>query len=235
MNPKIRRYIAMDAKELGSFISALRKENNMTQTELAGKLNVTDKAVSRWERGLGFPDINTLEPLADALGVSLIELMQGKRNDGSEQISKQRAEKLILDTIKLSKAPGRFEKMLGFAVLWVFVIAAVLVIGLVLYERKIGLFIDAASILFGLVAWAVPICKMTLSKGTTASVPSVISFSLALAAVTFQIISVSHDVRINDIVAVMDTIDAVAAVSCIFIAVTIVLNVIMLKNSKNTR
>ena len=66
----------MEAKELGSFIARIRKEKQITQAELAKRLNVTDKAVSRWERGLGFPDINTLEPLADALGVSLAELMK---------------------------------------------------------------------------------------------------------------------------------------------------------------
>ena len=61
----------MDAKKFGTFIATLRKENNMTQVELTQKLQVTDKAVSKWERGLGFPDINTIEPLADALGVSV--------------------------------------------------------------------------------------------------------------------------------------------------------------------
>lgn len=65
----------MEAKELGLFIAKLRKEKQITQAELAKRLNVTDKAVSRWERGLGFPDINTLEPLADSLGISLLELM----------------------------------------------------------------------------------------------------------------------------------------------------------------
>ena len=49
----------MDAKQMGMFISELRKENNMTQAQLAKELYVSDKAVSRWERGLGFPDINT--------------------------------------------------------------------------------------------------------------------------------------------------------------------------------
>lgn len=60
----------MDAKKFGAFIADRRKQQHMTQAELAGQIGVTDKAVSRWERGLGFPDINTMEPLVDALGVS---------------------------------------------------------------------------------------------------------------------------------------------------------------------
>ena len=57
----------MEAKELGAFIAGIRKEKQITQAELAKRLHVTDKAVSRWERGVGYPDINTLEPLADAI------------------------------------------------------------------------------------------------------------------------------------------------------------------------
>lgn len=70
----------MDSKKFGEFILSLRKEKGWTQAELAGKINVTDKAVSRWERGVGFPDINTVKPLADALGVSLLEIMQSERS-----------------------------------------------------------------------------------------------------------------------------------------------------------
>lgn len=65
----------MDAKTFGAFLADTRRERGMTQAELAELIHVTDKAVSRWERGIGFPDINTLEPLADALGVSLSQLM----------------------------------------------------------------------------------------------------------------------------------------------------------------
>ena len=77
----------MEAKELGNFIAANRKKKEITQAELAKRLNVTDKAVSRWERGLGFPDINTLEPLADALGVTLTELMKcsNEMEDASDE------------------------------------------------------------------------------------------------------------------------------------------------------
>ena len=75
----------MDAEKFGAFIAVCRKEKNMTQAELAQKLKVTDKAVSRWERGKGFPDISILVPLSDALDISLPELMNSgkssKRND----------------------------------------------------------------------------------------------------------------------------------------------------------
>ncbi|MBR5635774.1 MAG: helix-turn-helix transcriptional regulator [Pseudobutyrivibrio sp.] len=69
----------MDADTFGKFIVECRKENNLTQAELGKKLSVTAKAVSRWERGLGFPDINTLEPLAEALNVSVHELMRAEK------------------------------------------------------------------------------------------------------------------------------------------------------------
>ena len=54
----------MDAKSFGAFIADQRRTLGLTQAEVAARLHVTDKAVSRWERGVGLPDINTLEPLA---------------------------------------------------------------------------------------------------------------------------------------------------------------------------
>ena len=69
----------MEPKEFGAFIQQRRKELDMTQNDLAEKLNVTAKAVSRWERGVGFPDIQLLEPLAQSLELTLIELMQSQK------------------------------------------------------------------------------------------------------------------------------------------------------------
>ena len=71
----------MDNTQFGAFIARLRKEQGLTQKELADRLNVTDKAVSKWETGKGFPDVKLLEPLAQALGVSLAELMRGQRQE----------------------------------------------------------------------------------------------------------------------------------------------------------
>jgi len=67
----------MDNYVTGTMIKLLRENRGMTQTELAEKIGVGNKAVSKWETGKGLPDISLLQPLAAALGVSLIELMNG--------------------------------------------------------------------------------------------------------------------------------------------------------------
>lgn len=66
-------------KTLGTMITELRKQHGMTQLELAEKMGVTDKAVSKWERDLSCPDINSLPKLAEILDVSVEELMQIKK------------------------------------------------------------------------------------------------------------------------------------------------------------
>ena len=88
----------MDAKKFGTFVQARRKTLGMNQTELAEQLHVTAKAVSRWERGIGFPDIKLLQPLADALGVTIAELLHGERIQ--EPLSKEEASSLVSQTVQ---------------------------------------------------------------------------------------------------------------------------------------
>ena len=64
----------MDSEKMGKYIAKLRKQKDMTQKELADKINVTDKAVSKWERGKGIPDIVNLEKLANVFGITIVEL-----------------------------------------------------------------------------------------------------------------------------------------------------------------
>lgn len=68
----------MDHYVTGTTIKALREKYRMTQAELAEKLNVSDKAVSKWENGRGFPDVSLLEPLGKALHISVPELLCGQ-------------------------------------------------------------------------------------------------------------------------------------------------------------
>ena len=65
-------------KSIGETISSLRKKKGLTQNELAEKMNVTDKAVSKWERDLSCPDVNTISRLAEVLDVSVEELLNAK-------------------------------------------------------------------------------------------------------------------------------------------------------------
>ena len=68
----------MEKYVTGAVIRRLREEKGMTQEELAGRIHVSGKAVSKWETGRGYPDISLLEPLAGALGLSVIELLSGE-------------------------------------------------------------------------------------------------------------------------------------------------------------
>ena len=80
----------MKKKTLGMMIASLRKENGMTQLDLAEKMGVTDKAVSKWERDLSCPDVNTIPKLAEVFGISVDELMQIKaeaQGDGKKNIT----------------------------------------------------------------------------------------------------------------------------------------------------
>ena len=78
----------MDKIEIGNKISELRKKQNLTQKQLAKKLYVTDKAVSKWERGINLPDFALIEPLAKELNVNVIELL-GLNNKNNEEIIRE--------------------------------------------------------------------------------------------------------------------------------------------------
>ena len=77
----------MNAAEVGSRIAELRKSKGWTQKQLAERLNVTDKAVSRWERGLNFPDLTTVEPLSALLEVSPSVLLGLAEKDSDEALA----------------------------------------------------------------------------------------------------------------------------------------------------
>ena len=98
----------MDAKKTGSFISALRREKGMTQKQLADKLNVSDKAVSRWETGRGLPDIGMLMALSCEFSVSINELLCGTRII-SPVMAAEAARDIAGGYIEVSKKKKRFS------------------------------------------------------------------------------------------------------------------------------
>ena len=69
----------MDQIKIGKFISEMRKEQNLTQRQLADSLSISDKTISKWERGKGLPEVSLMMPLCDILGISVNELLSGEK------------------------------------------------------------------------------------------------------------------------------------------------------------
>lgn len=108
----------MPTKSMGQFMAALRKANGLTQQDVADRLNVSNKAVSRWERDETAPDISLLPAIAEMFGVSCDELIRGERNMDDQPRSegaKTRTEKQIKSLI--SRASGKFETLSMIALL----------------------------------------------------------------------------------------------------------------------
>ena len=88
----------IDKEAFGTFLSQLRKEKGMTQKDLAERLFVSDKAVSKWERGLSLPDVTLLQPLADLMEVTISELLSGQRIQAETPLTAQEAERLVMNS-----------------------------------------------------------------------------------------------------------------------------------------
>ena len=88
-------------KTMGEIISNQRKEKGMTQAELAAKMNITDKAVSKWERNLSCPDINSISTLAEALDIPVDELLSAKKPE-NENAKPGEIVDLVLKAIPLA-------------------------------------------------------------------------------------------------------------------------------------
>lgn len=92
----------IDNEKFGMFLVQLRKESGMTQKELAEKLYVSDKAVSKWERGLSLPDIALLQPMGELLGVSVTELLSGQYIKEDQQLTVKEVEPLLTGALKMT-------------------------------------------------------------------------------------------------------------------------------------
>jgi len=110
----------MNQDKIGKFILELRKEKNMTQQELADKIGVTDRAISKWENGRGLPDLSLMKPLCDELGISINEFISGEKIDKKEYQDK--FEENVLNTINYSqkqikKVRNKYAIIMGIIIL----------------------------------------------------------------------------------------------------------------------
>jgi len=116
----------MDQVKIGKFISSLRKEKGYTQEQLAEKLNVSNKSISRWENGNTMPDLSLIPKLCEILGISINELLSGERIENDEY-QKKLEENIIINMDLLKKKINMFAKRFMFIIVGIFIL---LVIGI---------------------------------------------------------------------------------------------------------
>lgn len=121
----------MNHEKTGALIAKRRGELGLTQKALADQLNISDRAVSRWERGLGFPDISLIEPLADALGLTVLELLHGEEEPPTPE--EERSARETLNTIR----PEVHEKMKKKH-RWIIVLTVVIVLLIAFFVMLAG-------------------------------------------------------------------------------------------------
>lgn len=110
----------MDQEKIGKFILELRKDKKMTQQELANKIGVTDRAISKWENGRGMPDISLMKPLCEILDITLNELISGEKIDKKEY--QKKSDENIFKTIKYTNKKTNFFKKFLICLISVFLI-----------------------------------------------------------------------------------------------------------------
>lgn len=158
----------INMEKFGGFVSARRKVLGMTQKELAEKLYLSDKAVSKWERGLSLPDVSVLVPLAEALGVSVTELLEGEQM-GKQPLPAARVEDIVQKAIGLSDAPQERSRRFQTQNLPVFLgmsaVCALEAFAALWFVPFMTLFsclltLDLLSIIFGAYFWLFAIHKL---------------------------------------------------------------------------
>ena len=99
----------MNQEKIGKFISTMRKKKDLTQEQLAEKLNVSKNAVSKWERGLNLPDASIMQDVCSILDISLNELFAGEKLNKDEQI--KHFEQTIINILKNQKHRNKTYKI----------------------------------------------------------------------------------------------------------------------------
>lgn len=124
----------MNIQKTGSLIASIRKEQNLTQQDLASKLGVSSAAISKWERGIGFPDVSLIEPLATALDITITELFKGER---IENPIDNEYETLLSDVVKVSTNEIQKKKKIMNWVIAIIVAALYIVISVISQKWEI--------------------------------------------------------------------------------------------------
>lgn len=148
----------MNLETMGKFIADCRKEKNLTQMQLAEKLNITNRAVSKWETGKGCPDVSIMLELCDILGITVNELLTGERIT-MEDYQKKAEENLLALQKKKEKAE---KSLLRIELIWLAIAILLMPVHLAInyyYPENNGTGVGLIIMLIGLVMFVVYFIK----------------------------------------------------------------------------
>lgn len=128
----------MDNEKFGEFIAQLRKEKHLTQKELAEQLFISDKAVSKWERGLSMPNVSMLIPIAEIFGVTVTELLRGERFEAEASLNKDEVEKLVTCSLDMSLKEQKSQRKLRKRWTGIYILSLCIVAAELLLFRAVG-------------------------------------------------------------------------------------------------
>jgi len=222
----------MNNESTGRLIRAIRTEKGITQKQLADTIGVSNAAVSKWENGHGFPDISLLEPLADALGITVAELLSGQQNASPD-------EDTVRDIIALSQQQKQRSGM-QTAVLTVFVTVVCLVGLLVIAaiaplrfaaaitRTNADILLNLGAIGLGLAAWGCAAMGMFAGrrlppggwKGYT-----IASLGLCCVSLWLPLLLMTAYARMEDTIMFLDTMGGYNFGAMFLLFVTFVLNI----------
>lgn len=124
----------MDQAKIGRFIALCRKEQGLTQMQLAEKLNITDRAVSKWENGRTMPDSSIMLELCGIFGISANDLLSGERVEMDKE--KERLEEHLIEMVRQKEAADR--QMLTLEIV-IGVLSVILMLGLIIVTERISM------------------------------------------------------------------------------------------------
>ena len=153
LRDRVKNMYEIDKKKFGIFVAQLRREKGYTQKEMAEKLFISDKAVSKWETGASVPDTAMLIPLAELLGVTVTELLMGEYMSKAEAMDREQVENVVKKAICFSEE--RTVRAYQVKSKWHFIYIGSLAIGLVLtwynYFNQIPVITLPVSMILGVV------------------------------------------------------------------------------------
>jgi len=232
----------MDAEKTGRLIRTVRIELGITQKELADQIHVSGAAVSKWENGHGFPDISSLEGLAEVLKLTVTELIQGEKIEKKEKKDDTVVKEIIqMSEKEIKKKEKQQKRLFSYFIGFLFAVGTIFIVYMTKMQNKPVLdftqstgILTIAPLIMGIISWILAGVIYVKGKNMETGKPELLhalSFACCAIALWFPILQMDLQIRENDIVFVLDTVWGFNFASMILLMVTVLGNAMAYKHN----